>query len=136
MTWPAVLQLLGSAAFAAVIVAVINAVVTRRKLGAEATKIITDAASGVVERVEADNKRLRESDVRKTQRIADLEERVDHLEDQERAWEREREDWLRVLELHSAWDLLAIAKLRGVTPPIDLPDPPPLTPPIRHTRPD
>jgi hypothetical protein len=131
---PALIQILGSAATAAVLVAVINAVVTRRKLGAEATKIITDAASGMVADLRVENARLSTADHAKSARITGLEDRVDDLEDEQRGWEREREDWLRVLELHAAWDHLAIAKLREVSPAIVLPDPPPLTAPVRYQR--
>ena len=128
------LPLLGSGAVGAVIVAIIGAVTGRRKLGAEATEILTKAAGGMVERLEADNKRLRDADEAKTTKIDELEHRVDDLEDEQRAWEREREDWLRVLQVHAAWDTLAIATLREAHPPIDLPDPPPLTPPVRARR--
>ena len=134
MNGAALLQILVSAGFATVVVAVINAVITRRKLGAEATKIITDAASGVVANIEKDNERLRSNDLKKTKRIAALETRVDDLEDEQRGWEREREDWLRVLQMHVAWDTLAVAKLRELAPDFSLPDPPPLTPPVRGAR--
>jgi len=52
-------QLFGSAALAAVLGAVVNGVVNRRKLGAEATSIITQAAGGIVATLQADNIRLR-----------------------------------------------------------------------------
>lgn len=132
MTWWQ--QVLVSGALASVVGTVISVMANRRKLGAEATEVITKAASGVVSDMRHDNERLRTADREKTQRITELEHRVDFLEDDQRASDREREDWLRVLELHSAWDLLAIAKLRELDPSFDLPNPPPLHPPVRYRR--
>lgn len=129
MTGAALIQLLGSAAVAGVLVAVINAVVTRKKLGAEATKIITDAASGVVANFEADNKRLRDNDISNRAQIDALEARIDDLEDEQHEWHRERREWMRALQLHAAWDAMAVSKLRDCNPAINLPHPPPLTSP-------
>lgn len=133
MTWWQ--QVLISGALASVVGTVISVMANRKKLGAEATEVITKAASGVVANFEKDNERLRTSDRDKTAQISNLEDRVDDLENEQRAWEHEREDWLRVLQLHAAWDALAIAKLREAMPPIDLPDPPPLRAPVRYRRP-
>jgi len=115
-----IIQLLGSATVAAVIGAVINGIVNRKKLGAEATEIITKAASGVVADLRADNERLRH-------RLTQLEETQDE-------WELEREEWKRVLQVHAAWDLMATAAVKAAIPPIDLPPPPPLTPPVVKRR--
>lgn len=134
MTWWQ--QVLISGALASVVGTVISVMANRKKLGAEATEVITKAASGVVSDMREDNARLRASDRDKTAQIANLEERVDDLENEQRAWEYEREDWLRVLQLHAAWDTLAIAKLRSASPPIDLPDPPPLSAPVRYRNPN
>lgn len=80
MSGAAILQLLGAGGFAAVLVAVINAIFNRKKMSADVVKTINEAAGGVVERVEADNQRLRnenqelEDEVRqatKTARLAD-----------------------------------------------------------------
>ena len=122
-------NMLGSAGITAVLLLVITAVINRRKLGAEtdnisatATKAITDAASGVVERIEGDNLRLRAS-------IERLEAAEDKHDRDRREWALEREEWRRALQLHAAWDALAITKMNEAIPPIDLPDAPPLTPP-------
>lgn len=107
-------QLLGSAALAAIAGAIINGIINRRKLGAEATEIITKAASGVVERLEAERARIANENVILRERVTALEAR----EDADRA----------VLQLHAAWDHLAVQALAraGIT---DLPQPPPLSPP-------
>jgi hypothetical protein len=127
MSTEALLQLLGSAGLAAVLVAVINAVVNRRKLGAEATKVISDAAAGTVRDVREDNARLREENV-------DLRSRIVALENDQDMWEYERDQWREVLQIHAAWDRLAIERIAGREPPIELPDAPPLTPPSRRRR--
>jgi len=122
-------NMLGASGITAVLLLVINAVINRKRLGAEtnnisatATKAITDAASGVVERIEGDNLRLRSS-------IERLEANEDKHDRDRREWALEREEWRRALQLHAAWDALAITKMNEAIPPIDLPDAPPLTPP-------
>jgi hypothetical protein len=109
-----VVQLLGSVVLAAVAGAIINGIINRRKLGAEATEIITKAASGVVERLEAELTRVTGDNTRLRERIQTLEIR----EETDRA----------VLQLHAAWDHMAVQRLMecGIT---DLPQPPPLSPP-------
>jgi hypothetical protein len=84
MTAEAALQLLGSAGLAAVLVAVINAVVNRRKLGAEATKMISDAAAGAVKDARDDNVRLRAENSEFRARVTALEDRQ---EEREGEWE-------------------------------------------------
>lgn len=136
MTREAIITVLVSSGLATIVVAVINAVATRRKLGSEATKIITDAAGGFVSTIQLDNARLREQAARDAERIAALERRVDefedferHLADRERKWDRQRRELDRALQSHAAWDRAAIAKLKSLDPPIYLPTPPPLLPP-------
>jgi hypothetical protein len=108
-----VVQLLGSVVLAAIAGAIINGIINRRKLGAEATEIITKAASGVVERLEAELTRVNGDNRRLRERISTLEYR----EETDRA----------VLQLHAAWDHLAVQKLQELG--INLPAPPPLSPP-------
>jgi len=133
MTVAAVLQLVGSAGLATVLLAVVNAIVNRRKLGAEATKVISEAAAGTVKDVREDNTRLREENRELRARVTALEDREEQREEE---WDQERDDWRRVLQVHAAWDALAIERVSGREPPIDLPDAPPLTPPImrRHNK--
>lgn len=111
-TWVTVLAaVLGSGIFATVI----NAVAGRRKLGADATKVITEAAGGVVERLEAENERL-------SVRVSILEQQVGDLKERERV----QRDLLLV---HAGWDHLAIDQLRlngiqfGDAPPLTVPRP-------------
>jgi len=141
------LTYLGPAGIAAVVLVIVNAILNRRKLSAEtsqlsasATKTITDAASGVVAEIKADNERLRADNRRLERREEALERRVDFLERQRKEWVRERDEWRRVLMVHGAWDTLSTAVVKRAIaalaadehpdPPIEaLPEPPPLTPP-------
>ena len=109
-TWVTILAaILGSGIFATVI----NAVAGRRKLGADATKVITEAAGGVVERLEKENARL-------ISRVDLLEAEMDELKDRER---QQRE----LLLVHVGWDHLAIDQLKlagvimGSAPPLTVP---------------
>jgi len=90
--------------------AMVNGLVNRRKLGAEAAKIITDAAAGVVQTMKADRE--------------DLLKRIATLEKQVAGWRRQRRADRDAAMLHAAWDTIAIELLakRGER----LPPPPPL----------
>ena len=68
--------LLGSASLAGVLGAVVNAVVNRRKLGAEATVIITQAAGGIIGTLQDDNARLRADNDQLRARVDQLERAV------------------------------------------------------------
>lgn len=111
-------EYIGLAAFAAAIGtflgAVVNGLFQRRRLGADATRIITEAAGGVVADVRKDNAELRE-------RLRNAEARID---EQERM-EDELRDSLRD---HVEWDRTVANVLaeHGIT---DIPPPPPLFPP-------
>lgn len=121
MSGQLVLQLLGSVAFVTLITSVVNNLLSRKRLGAEATKIITDAASGVVSDIREDNSRLRE-------REKDLNDRLDALEQAQDAWEDERRVWKQLLREHQSWDTLALSELRKLHPDTEYPPPPPLVP--------
>ncbi len=109
-TWVTIIAaVLGSTVMAAVV----NALAGRRKLGADATKVITEAAGGVVERLEHENGRLQ-------QRVQRLELEVDDMK-------RQRHIWHELLLIHAGWDHLAIEKLRAAGDEVG--DAPPLTPP-------
>jgi len=116
-------NMLGAGGVTTILLYVVNAVITRKKRGAEtdnvsatATKAVADAASGLVDRFEKDNERLRA--------------RVEALELFREESALEKEEGRRVLQLHAAWDALVIAALQGANPPITLPPAPPLTPPV------
>lgn len=120
--------LLGAGGVSAVIAAVVTGMFSKRKLGAEATEIITKAAAGVVTNLQNEIERQ----VRQNERlIAEHEMAMKRLVE---AHETEIDDVRRVLQLHVAWDAIAIAKMSEVG--IDLPPAPPLLPPSRtHGRP-
>lgn len=123
---------LGSSAIAAVLAALVTGLFTKRKLGAEATEIITKAASGVVESLNAEIVRVNSAmaDVR-TEQFAERERHaIERAADRER-FTRELEARDRVLQLHVAWDMLVTAKLAEHG--IDVPAPPALKPPLRHS---
>ncbi len=114
-----VLAVVGSAGFTALLTAVVNALTNRRKLSADATKIITEAASGVVERLEGE---IARKDTEHKNKVDDLESRIAALEG-------ERDASRDALQLHAAWDEVALYKLRETGLADDLPQPPPLYPP-------
>lgn len=82
----------------------------RKQLGANAAKIITDAAAGVVQTMT-------------TERV-DMLVRLDALERQVGSLLRQRSADREAAILHAAWDHLAIAHLQEHA--VHLPDPPPL----------
>jgi len=108
-----VIQLLFSAGVTTVVVTIINGFLQRRKMGADTTKIITDAASGVLTRIEDDNKRLRTDDSKNRTRIDQLEDYID--------------EGRGVINRHIEWDELVVRRAKAVD--LYLPDPPPLKPP-------
>lgn len=109
-----VIGILGTLGLGAVGAAVVTGLFSRKKLGADATEIISRAAAGVVERTEADNARLR-ADLAATElRLNRRDTEIRRLIDQH----------TRVLQLHAAWDHVVVekCKMQG----IELPPPPPL----------
>jgi len=116
----------------AVVGAIANGFFTKRRLGAEATEIITRAASGVVTdlRQSLEEARSEMSSLR-VQHTATMtamrEEHAAALTALQRAQAEEREQWRRVLQLHVAWDYIAIEKMSHFG--VELPPPPPILPP-------
>ncbi len=123
-----IIALLGVGGLGAIAAAIVTGLFSRRKLGAEATKIITDAAAGVVTSLEREIVRQRE--------------RMEIMIDEHRAAIRtlmanhaeEIEENRRALQMHTAWDYLAIDRLREHG--VDLPPPPPLLPARRFPAAD
>jgi hypothetical protein len=110
-----VANMLFSVGGAAIVAAVINAIMGRKKLSAEATQIITEAAGGFVQKVEADNARLRSE-------LSTAKARIDGLE--------RREDEARhYQQVHVAIDVMMLRRLRELAHGEDFPEPPPLYPP-------
>lgn len=118
--------LLGTGGLSAIVAAIVTGLFSRRKLGADAAKIITEAAAGVVKNLE--------NEIKRQQAIND-EMVVEH-----RAYIRtlmlnhaeEIDEWFRVSQLHTSWDYLVRERL--ATLGIDLPEPPPLTPARRFPK--
>lgn len=128
MNTDVVVAFLGAGGLGAIIASIVAGLFSKRKLGAEATEIITKAAAGVVENLNEELARTRE------QMRQQAEKHDKELHTMARAMVREREEWHRVLQLHVAWDAIAIAKLAEFD--VDLPDIPPVTPSVRHVGPD
>jgi len=106
------MQLLGTGAIAAVLGAVVNGIINRRKLTAEATSIITQAAGGMVQNLQTDNGRLRAENITAVQRFTRYRTAV-------RKRDREFE---YQLELHMEWHNLVAERLKAAG--IDVPPPP------------
>jgi hypothetical protein len=120
-----IVAVLGAGGLSAILGAGITALSSKRKLGAEATKIITDAAAGVVTSMEHQLERAEKA------RQEDQERHEAAIAKMAAAHVAEREEWRRVLQLHVAWDGIAISKLAelGVK---DMPATPPLLPARRY----
>lgn len=112
------LRWMTSLGVSAILAAFVTGLFGKKKLSAEATKIITDAASGTL-------KDVREENVRLLGRQSVLEARIDAVEqvNRDQAEHQRRTDALIVV--HGEWDRQAFyaAKNKG----IQLPEPPPLT---------
>lgn len=118
---------LGAGGLGAIIAAIVTGLFSKRKLGAEATEIITKAAAGVVKNLEGEIERQ----VRRNELlIAEHEHVLNRLVS---SHAEELEEVRRVLQLHVAWDAIAIAKMAEVG--IDLPPAPPLLPARRFDHP-
>ena len=132
--------ILGTASVAAVFGAVVTGLFNRRKLGAEATQVITEAAKGVVERIQAELDRKTADFSRERERFTvevqelraahkrQAEEFTAELEARETRWRRIEEDWRQALQLHAAWDALAVQHAGSALPSV-----PPLYPPQKVT---
>lgn len=101
-------QILTSMGASGLLVAVVNNALGRKKMTAEATEIITNAAGSMTDR---------------------LERQVQTLQD--RADRHDREDLKRdrTLATHSKWDRLLAEEMRRAFPDREFPEPPSLYPP-------
>lgn len=125
MSAAVIAALLGAGGLGAIVAAIVTGLFSKRKLGAEATEIITKAAAGVVTNMQAeiDRQVKRNDDLVEEHRATLARVMADH--------QREKEDVRRVLQLHVAWDAIAIAKLGDLG--VDLPPAPPLLPPDQNS---
>lgn len=114
-----ILAAVGSAGFTGLVATVVNGILNRKKLSADATKIITEAASGVVERLEAE---LTRKDREHKEREQVLEDRLDRLETY-------IAEWRDVAQLHAAWDEIVQYEAREAGFSEKIPAAPPLMPP-------
>ena len=121
-----VVALLGGSGLGAIVAAIVAGLFSKRKLGAEATEIITKAAAGVVTNLEAELQRQI-----KAREDAALQHRLDIAAITE-AHDVEMTEVRRVLQLHVAWDAVAIAVVSELGR--ELPPAPPLLPPSRPRR--
>ena len=141
-TTTVIVAVLTSSSIAAIFAALINGAFTKRKLSAESTELIQRAASGVVQdmreqldaakremtdlRIEQRAEIARMRDEHRAQVTGMIEEHLKELQKRDRDAVEERERWRHLLQLHVAWDWIAIETLAALN--IDLPDPPPILP--------
>ena len=93
MTGQSILQLAVSLGLGGIIVAVINAIMNKRKLSAEATEIITKAAAGTVENIMKDNQGLREKVATLETEMATCKIAIASAERRERQYQMDEERW-------------------------------------------
>lgn len=134
MSTQLVIALLGGGGLGAIFAAIIAGLFSKRKLGAEATEIITKAAAGVVTNLEAELHRQI-----KAREDAALQHRLDMAAVMD-SHDAEMLEVRRVLQLHVSWDAIAIARVNELAGLLDsditLPPAPPLLPPARPGRPN
>lgn len=117
-----VIAVLGGGGVAAIISAIIAGLFSKRKLGAEATEIITKAAAGVVTNMQAEiDRQVRAREIQAIEHASAMATLV-------ASHAHELGEVRRVLQLHVAWDLMAIAKLQDLG--VEMPPAPPLLPPL------
>lgn len=116
-----VAALLGASGLGGILAAIITGVSSRRKLGADATKVITEAAAGVVTTLREEIERERRRNDALTR---EHESHISHLIS---AHKLQMDKVGHVLNLHVAWDGVAIQKLGELG--VEMPPPPPVLPP-------
>ena len=108
-----VTAIIGAVGLSSIVAAAINAISNRKKTGADATKVITDAALGVVTQLQT--------------RIKDLLAEVNELKEREDARDRREEAARRALIKHDEWDRTLVRVINENLPGRkDLLPPPPL----------
>jgi hypothetical protein len=100
-----IVAILGAGGLGAIVAAVVTGLFSKRKLGAEATEIITKAAAGVVTSLQGE---LARSEAARLVQEAGYRHEIEKIKGEHA---REMDDVRRVLQLHVAWDAIAIAKL-------------------------
>lgn len=102
---PLWLQVVTAVFTSGLLTAIITGIFNKKRLGADAAKIITDAAASVTSTMSS---RLRE------------------LEAKEQMREREEDEFRIKLERHEAWDRKLVQKIRQMDSSVELEDPPTL----------
>jgi hypothetical protein len=110
-----------------ILLAIVNGLFSKRKLSAEATKIITDAASGVVQNLRDENARVIASNTALGVKVDGLTRRVELQQGQIEDGQRIQRAQSDALAIHAFWDTQAVAICAEQG--IDLPAPPPLSTP-------
>lgn len=133
MTMETIVGTAVAAGGAGVLGAIVNGIVNRRKLGADATEAISRAAGSMVSRLEEDNARLRAEREADHIAIRELQRTVDGLvsgaADRE-AWFMLYQEALRnMFAVHMAYDERIIARLKEASV-VDVPKPPTLEIPV------
>jgi hypothetical protein len=106
------IAVIGSSGVTVILGAIANGVIQKRKLSADATHIITQAAGGIVLNLQEDNGRLRAENIRVSSRFDRFKTAV-----------RRRDDKMRKLfDAHATWDQIVVKELRRAG--LNLPDPP------------
>lgn len=121
-----IIAVLAGGGVSAVVAAMVTGFFSKKKLGAEATEIITNAAAGVVTSMQGQLSRSdqarHDDQLRHERAMASMAE----------AHVKERREWQKVLQLHVAWDVMAIARMAEAAQSdsqiLPLPPPPPVTP--------
>lgn len=120
-----VIQWVTGVGIGGILLALVNGLFTKRKLSAEATKIITDAASGVVQNLRDENARVIASNTVLGVKVAELTVKVEHQQVQIEQGQRIQRVQSEALAVHAFWDQQAVSICAEQG--INLPAPPPLT---------
>lgn len=108
-----VTAIVSAVGLSSIVAAAINAISNRKKTGADATKVITDAALGVVTQLQS--------------RVKDLLDEVKELKAREDARDQREEAARLALMKHHQWDLRLVDLINESLPTrVDLLPPPPL----------
>lgn len=118
------IAILGTGGASAIIAAMITGLFSKRKLGAEATEIITKAAAGVVTNLQAEiDRQVKRNEGLVLEHKSQMQELVDRHN-------AEMDEVRHVLQLHVSWDIIAISKMADLG--VELPPAPPLLPDPRR----
>lgn len=123
-----VIAALSAGGIGAIVASIVTGLFSKKKLGAEATEIITKAAAGVVASLNSEIERLTSLIARQDS------EHNAALDKIKRDHTRQMDEVKQVLELHTAWDQVAIARLSEIG--VDLPPAPELFPESMRRRMD